>query len=124
MEADLQGHCLSLPPWLGTFTNVARFARSLSHRVNPPSKMDSGDSEEAVSLTREQQHTNAVRRALWGTLAGFAFAGLAYLAGYLDFTPLRWLATIGFVGCLFYTLSVHVELGRIWFFRRNGKWWW
>ena len=86
--------------------------------------MDSGDSEEAVSLTREQQHTNAVRRSLWGTLAGFAFAGLAYLAGYLDFTPLRWLATIGFVGCLFYTLSVHVELGRIWFFRGNGKWWW
>ena len=86
--------------------------------------MDSGDSEQAVSLTREQQHKNGVRRALWGTLAGFAFLGLEYLAGYLDFTPLRWLATIGFVGCFLYTLSIHVELDRIWFFRGNGKWWW
>ena len=46
-----------------------------------------------MGLTREQQHWNAFRRGLWGTLVAFAFAGLVFLGADLDSRALWWVGS-------------------------------
>ena len=83
--------------------------------------MASGRGEDAVSLSREQRHSRAVRRSLWGIVAAFTFGGVAFLGGYFDSRPLMWIANIGIVACLGYVFSNYVELFRVWFIRGKKR---